>query len=348
MSLTYKDAGVNIDEASRAKRLFAAKVAATYENIKGVTVSKFGQFASLVRFDEFPDVASGYSMDGIGTKLMLAMRMNRLDVVGPCLVAHCVNDMLTAGIRTRVLLDYVATAGLNAETAAAIVSSIADGCKQQGIALVGGELAEMPSTYHEGEYDLVACVHGMVRADRIIDGSKVAPGDVVYALLSSGPHCNGYSLLRRVFANIVLNEHHDSLGTRTYAEALLEPSRCYAPIILPVLDAGCDIHGMANVTGGGIPGNLERVIPDGCRAVLQQDEIEKRIPAIMQMTQEMGDVPWTDMVRTFNLGVGYIVVLPRGEAQQLLNASNFEAYKIGEIQEGNGSKVEFDGSWGSF
>ncbi|MFA6908844.1 MAG: phosphoribosylformylglycinamidine cyclo-ligase [Patescibacteria group bacterium] len=348
MSLTYKDAGVNISEAARAKKLFAARVAATYENIEGVTVSKFGQFASLVRFKEFPDVASGYSMDGIGTKLMLAMRMDRLDVVGPCLVAHCVNDMLTAGIRTRVLLDYVATAGLNAETAAAIVGSIADGCKQHGIALVGGELAEMPSVYHEGEYDLVACVHGMVRADRVIDGSKVAPGDLVYALLSSGPHCNGYSLLRRVFANIVLNEHHDSLGTRTYAEALLEPSRCYAPIILPALDAGCDIHGMANVTGGGIPGNLERVIPDGCCAVLRQDVIEGRIPPIMRMTQEMGDVPWEDMIKTFNLGVGFLVVLPPGEAFALVKGSDYEAYPIGEIKEGTGPKIEFDGSWGSF
>ncbi len=353
---TYKSAGVNIGEADRAVELFSKKVRATYEGAPGVTFRKSGQFAGLVHFDDVPEVDFGFSIDGIGTKLLIALQLNRFDTVGECLVGHCINDLLTAGIRARVLLDYVATAGLKAETTAAIVNSIADACIRHGIVLVGGETAEMPQVYIEGAYDMVACVQGFIKPEHIIDGSAVKPGDSVWALPSSGCGCNGFSLLRKVnpdFSEIFMATN------RTIGDVLLTPTRSYEREIFAAIDAGCEIHGMANITGGGIPGNLSRIIPDECVAHLEQAAIEPHIPAIMTMTQERGDVPWDDMVNTFNLGVGFIVVLPEASSQKLMDASKEEAFKIGTIdaysdptiedfRTGTYRAVQFDGSWGSF
>lgn len=348
MPTTYKDAGVNISEADRTVSLFTERVVATYEGVPGVSVRKFGQFAALVHFDDIPGVDLGFSIDGIGTKLLIALQLNRFDTVGECLVGHCINDLLTAGIRARVLLDYVATAGLKAEVAAAIINSIADACKRHGIVMVGGELAEMPQVYIDGAYDMVACVQGVVKPDCLVDGSAVQPGDTIWALPSSGCGCNGYSLLRKVNPDFT---EPFSEGNGPIGDELLVPTRSYEREILAALDAGCDIHGMANITGGGVPGNLRRVIPDGCSAQLRQSAIEPGIPAIMLQTQDRGGVPWDDMVNTFNLGVGYVVVLPEPSEQQLTEASKGEAFKIGAVvrkEKDDDPVIQFDGSWGAF
>jgi len=344
---TYAGSGVNINEADKAVQLFAPYVASTYEGITGITVTKFGQFTGLIQFEDIPGIAFGYSMDGIGTKLEIALRSGVFNTVGECLLAHCINDMLTAGVKSRVLLDYVATAALRAEVAADIVISVAQACKKFGIVLPGGELAEMPDIYYEGEYDLVACIQGTVKPDDIIDGSKVVPGDLIFGFPSSGLHCNGYSMIRRVFADVRLDEYFGPLGC-TYGKEFLKPSRCYAEPVHAAFSKGCEIHGMANITGGGIPGNLVRVLPQGCKAVLQQSAIEKRIPEIMRMTQQRGNVEWPEMVKTFNMGIGYIAVLPESSADTLIEASNYKAFHIGQIEKGDKPEIDFQASWGSF
>ncbi|MDD5040475.1 MAG: phosphoribosylformylglycinamidine cyclo-ligase [Patescibacteria group bacterium] len=344
---TYQEAGVNISEADRTVRLFTDRVVATYEGVPGASVRKFGQFAALVHLDDMPEQDLGFSMDGIGTKLLIALKLNRFDTVGECLVSHCINDLLTAGVRARVLLDYVATAGLKAEIAAAIVSSIADACKRHHILLVGGELAEMPQVYMAGTYDMVACVQGTVKPDSVIDGSRVVPGDMIYALPSDGLGCNGYSLIRKVFADFNLDDDHPPLGC-TFGTEFLKPSKCFADVVFNALAAGCEIHGMANITGGGVPGNLVRVLPPNCRAVLQQAEIEGRVPEIMRMTQQIGDVPWDDMLRTFNMGVGFAVIVPEVSVGTLVEASGYTAFKIGQIDSGDDPRIVFQGTWGSF
>lgn len=294
-----------------------------------------------------PLVIVWMAMDGIGTKLKIAIKAGKFNTVGPCLVAHCVNDLLTAGVKARVLLDYTATAALKAEVAADIVISVAQACKKFGIVLPGGELAEMPDIYHEGEYDLVACIQGTIKPEAIIDGSKVVPEDLIFGLPSSGLHCNGYSMIRRVFADVKLDKHFGPLGC-TYGEEFLKPSRCYAEPIHAALTNSCEIHGMANITGGGIPGNLVRVLPKGCRAVLQQAKIEGKIPEIMRMTQQRGNVDWPEMVKTFNMGIGYIAVLPESSADTLIEASGYTALHIGRIEKGDEPKIDFQASWGSF
>lgn len=343
---TYKGSGVNISEAEKAVALFTERVKSTYEGVPGTTVREFGQFAALVHFGDVPELDFGYSIDGIGTKLLIALQLNKLDTAGECLVSHCINDLLTAAVRAYVLLDYVATAVLKAEIAAAIINSIADACKRHKLLLVGGELAEMPQVYHEGAYDMVACVQGFVKPNQVIDGSAVTPGDEIWALPSSGCGNNGFSLLRKVFPNY--SEVLAGTKNHTIGDELLRPTRSHEREIFAALEVGCDIHGMANVTGGGIPGNLRRIIPDGCAAQLNQSAIEPNIPAIMLMAQERGDVPWDDMVKTFNLGAGFIVVLPESSSKKLKDVSSEEAFKIGTIAEDTGPKVQFDGSWGSF
>lgn len=353
--LTYKDAGVDIDEATRAKRLFAERVAATYTGVPGVTVSTFGQFAALVQFDDLPSVAFGFTGDGLGTKLRLCIRHKRWSVIGRCLVAHCVNDLLTAGIKARVLLDYVATAGLDAETAAEIVSSLADACRELRIVLAGGELAEMPGVYQPSEWDCVAFAQGTVDPRRIVNSSSVRPGDPIFFLPSSGPGCNGYSLIQRVLVDVDLDKPCEGYDGKSWLDVILEPSRCYAEEIHRALSARCGIHGMANITGGGIPGNLSRILPDGCYASLDQGVIEERIPPIFRHIQRIGDVPWSDMIKTFNIGVGYMVITCDNPSSGAVEGEHsFERFggrdvvRVGSVVSGDGPKVRFTGDWGSF
>jgi phosphoribosylformylglycinamidine cyclo-ligase len=293
-------------------------------------------------FNEIPDIGFGFSIDGIGTKMDIALKVGKLDTIGKCLVHHCVNDLLTAGVRARVFLDYVATSKLKAKQAAEIVKGVAEACKELGIVLAGGELAEMPGYYPGGKYELAGSIMGMVKKEEIIDGSKIESGDRLVALPSAGIHCNGFSLVRKIIKECALdlNEKMPRLG-KTLAEELLEPTKCYAPLVFEAIDKGIIIKGIANITGGGIPGNLIRILPEDCGAVIDFEKIKIWMPEIFKLIQSKGRVPWPEMVRTFNLGVGMILVLSPEEFDRIGNYIP-DAFEIGEIVKGE-RKVELPG-----
>lgn len=330
---TFGSVGVDIDAATAVKETIGPLVEATHDTHL-MQVSRFGQFASLVRYPEAPDLVFGYTMDGVGTKLQLAIECGNLSTIGECLVSHCVNDLLTARIPARVLLDYVASGVLQPRIATDIVASIATACKDHGIALVGGEMAEMPTIYAPGKYDLVATLQGMAPVSKVQHGLSVEPDMIIWGLPSSGPHNNGYSLIRHAVADINLQDPCPEYGARTWAEVLLQPTRCYSREIFVALDAGCEIAGMANITGGGIEGNLIRILPEGCRAQIDCAEIEDEILPIFPHLQRLGNIPSEVMWKAFNMGIGYIVIASADAESCLLDATAGELIYIGMIESG--------------
>ena len=332
--LTYRDAGVDIDAGEDAVRRIAPLAAATArpEVLGGV-----GAFASFVavpgRFRE-PVLVS--STDGVGTKLKVAFLAGRHDTVGIDLVAMGVNDVLVHGAEPLYFLDYVGLARLDPARVEAIVRGVAEGCRLAGCALVGGETAELPDLYAPGEYDLAGFAVGVVERSRIVDGRAVRPGDVVLGLASSGLHANGYTLARRIVFDVLGLGIGDPLpGTgRTVAEALLEPTRIYVPSVLALL-AEVEVSAMAHVTGGGLPGNVPRVLPEGCRARIRRSAW--RVPAVFEALGAAGRVEDAEMFRTFNMGVGYLVVVAEAAAERaaaLLAAAGETVLRLGEIVPG--------------
>ena len=305
--LSYRDAGVDIDAGDSLVERIKPLAARTRipEMLGGV-----GGFAGLCALPggmKEPVLVSG--TDGVGTKLKLAFQMDVHDTVGIDLVAMCVNDIITVGARPLFFLDYFATGKLDVDRAEAVVRGIAEGCAQAGCALLGGETAELPGFYQPGEYDLAGFAVGVVDRAKLIDGSRVREGDVLLAVASSGLHSNGYSLARKALlehAKLEVDHRDSSLG-ETVGEALLRPTRIYAKAIAAALEAG-DVRAICHVTGGGIPGNLPRVLPDGLGAVVDLGAVER--PAIFDLIQAVGRVAEDEMVRTFNVGVGLIVVVP--------------------------------------
>ena len=332
--LTYRDAGVDIDAGEDAVRRIAPLAAATArpEVLGGV-----GAFASFVavpgRFRE-PVLVS--STDGVGTKLKVAFLAGRHDTVGIDLVAMGVNDVLVHGAEPLYFLDYVGLARLDPARVEAIVRGVAEGCRLAGCALVGGETAELPDLYAPGEYDLAGFAVGVVERSRIVDGRAVRPGDVVLGLASSGLHANGYTLARRIVFDVLGLGIGDPLpGTgRTVAEALLEPTRIYVPSVLALL-AEVEVSAMAHVTGGGLPGNVPRVLPEGCRARIRRSAW--RVPAVFEALGAAGRVEDAEMFRTFNMGVGYLVVVAEAAAERaaaVLAAAGETVLRLGEIVPG--------------
>ncbi|OGK87543.1 MAG: phosphoribosylformylglycinamidine cyclo-ligase [Candidatus Rokubacteria bacterium RBG_16_73_20] len=332
--LTYRDAGVDIDAGDDAVRRIAPLAAATArpEVLGGV-----GGFASFVavpaRFRE-PVLVS--STDGVGTKLKVAFLAGRHDTVGIDLVAMGVNDVLVHGAEPLYFLDYVGLARLDPARVEAIVRGVAEGCRLAGCALVGGETAELPDLYAPGEYDLAGFAVGVVERSRIVDGRAVRPGDVVLGLASSGLHANGYTLARRIVFDVLGLGIGDPLpGTgRTVAEALLEPTRIYVPSVLALL-AEVEVSAMAHVTGGGLPGNVPRVLPEGCRARIRRSAW--RVPAVFEALGAAGRVEDAEMFRTFNMGVGYLVVVAEAAAERaaaVLAAAGETVLRLGEIVPG--------------
>ncbi len=336
--LTYKSAGVDIDEGERFVRLISPAVRETYRK---EVLSELGQFGALFEPDltgyERPVLVSG--TDGVGTKLKVAFVCDRHDTVGVDLVAMCVNDILTSGAEPLFFLDYLSTGRLEARRAAEVIKGIVRGCKEAGCSLIGGETAEMPGFYSDGEYDLSGFAVGIVDRERIIDGKKIAVGDIILGLSSSGLHSNGYSLVRRLFFDLKglgPETRFDDLG-RTLGEELLEPTRIYVRAFKLLREKGVEIKGMAHITGGGIPGNLPRILPQGTDAVIRKGSWPER--PIFRIIREMGNVPEEEMRRTFNLGIGYIMVVPEEEAEgalSLLTSSGYEGFVIGEVQKGSG------------
>ena len=336
MTLTYRDAGVDIDEGDRLVELIKPLARPTLRPEVMAGIGGFGGLFALdlARFKQ-PVLVSG--TDGVGTKLKVAFAADRHATVGIDLVAMCVNDIAVVGAEPLFFLDYYATGKLSAEQAAEVVRGIAEGCRQAGCALIGGETAELPGFYAAGEYDLAGFAVGCVDRSRIVDGRAVAPGDAVVGIASSGLHSNGYSLARRA-----LLDHHPldwrppELQGRTVAEAMLEPTRIYAKDVLALLEA-VEVKSLAHVTGGGLPGNVPRNLPDGTRAVLDSRRWPR--PPIFDLVQREGGVPWDDMFLTFNMGLGLVAVVAPGAvaaAQAVLSARGLESWVVGAIEQGAG------------
>jgi len=327
-ALTYKDAGVDIKAGNQLVENI--KSVAKNTQIPGV-LAGLGGFGSLfelpVQDYQNPVLVSG--TDGVGTKLKLAQQLKQHDTIGIDLVAMCVNDIIVCGAKPLYFLDYYATGKLDTDTATQVVTGIGQGCQLAQCALVGGETAEMPGMYHNEDYDLAGFVVGIVEKANIIDGSKVKPGDSLIALASSGPHSNGYSLIRK----IIERENADldaSFGDTTLGQALLAPTKIYVRSILSLLEQ-TPIHAMAHITGGGLIENIPRVLPDNCAAVIEQ----LNMPDIFNWLQQAGEVAHEEMLKTFNCGVGMVICVAKENTQSCLDHLNTHgetAWQIGHIQ----------------
>lgn len=330
---TYKDAGVDIQAGEETVDRIRPLVRRTFTPGVMTDIGAFGAF-----FD--PDFA-GYrhpvlvsSVDGVGTKLKVAFRVGRHDTVGHDLVNHCVNDIAVCGAEPLFFLDYFSTGRLDPDTAVAVVEGFTAGCLENGCALIGGETAEMPDIYTEGEYDLAGMIVGVVEKDRIIDGSSIRAGHRLIGFPSTGLHTNGYSLARKVlFGSFDAADAPDALGGRTIGDALLTVHRSYLDIIRSLHDANL-VDGLVHVTGGGIPGNTRRVIPDGLGFEIDYSAWTE--PAIFQLIRETGNVPEEDMRRTFNLGIGLIAVVADDRVDDVLDwaaAREEKAIQLGRVAE---------------
>lgn len=329
-SLTYKDAGVDIDAGNdlveRIKSV--AKKTRRPEIMSGL--GGFGALCELPTHYKEPVLVSG--TDGVGTKLKLATEFGIHNTIGIDLVAMCVNDLIVTGAEPLIFLDYLATGKLDVETAAQVVEGIGAGCELAGCALVGGETAEMPGMYQGGDYDLAGFCVGVAEKSKIIDGSSVRVGDVLVGLPSSGVHSNGYSLVRKILDERGVDAQTTKLGNKTLAELLIEPTRIYVKSILQLMK-NIEVHAVAHITGGGISENLPRVLPDSAKAVVNRKSWEQ--PAIFNWLQEQANISDQEMERTFNCGIGMILVIPEKDASaatDLFRAMGEEAIQIGEIQ----------------
>ena len=342
-SLSYKDAGVDIDagEALVARIKSVAKVTSRPEVVGGL-----GGFGALCRIPtgyKSPLLVSG--TDGVGTKLKLALQLNRHETIGQDLVAMCVNDLLVCGAEPLFFLDYYATGKLDVDTAATVIAGIGEGCQLANCALIGGETAEMPGMYQDEDYDLAGFCVGVVEESEVITGEHVQKGDVLLALASSGVHSNGYSLVRKVIevTNTDVNAHTLADGT-SLADALMAPTRIYVKSVNALQKSlgNANIHAMAHITGGGLTENLPRVLPDHLAA--QIDTQSWALPEVFQWLQQGGNIQTLEMYRTFNCGVGFILVIPADQAQQAmseLTAQGEQVWRIGEIVERTGDAVVY-------
>ena len=338
--MDYKHSGVNIDAGNEVVRRIKGLARATA--IPGV-LSDLGSFGGLFHIGarRLTDPVLVASADGVGTKLRLAFMSGIHDTIGIDLVNHCVNDILVQGAEPLFFLDYLATGRLDPDVAVHVVDGLARACRENGCALLGGETAEMPGFYADGEYDLAGFIVGAVERDRLIDGRAIAPGDTLIGIPSSGLHTNGYSLARSIVFDRLNLDVHDrvpELGT-TVAEALLAPHRSYLPLLRPLLaESGVRVKGMAHITGGGITDNLPRVLPGGTAAQVQLDAWE--VPALFRWLEKAGSVPHEDMLRTFNMGIGLILVVAEGDAAAVLRSieqsGEPRARRIGTIAAGAG------------
>lgn len=339
-SLSYRDAGVNIDAGNEFVEKIKSSVAST--NRPGVmgSLGGFGGLFELPENYQQPVLVSG--TDGVGTKLKLAIDLNKHDTIGIDLVAMCVNDILVLGAEPLYFLDYYATGELNTDIAADVVEGIAEGCRQSNAALIGGETAEMPGMYGKGDYDLAGFCVGVVEKQQIIDGSKVKAGDAMIAIGSSGPHSNGYSLVRKII-EVSEADISQAFGSEegTLGDALLAPTKIYVKAIHQLLP-DFDIHAMAHITGGGLLENIPRVLPENAQAVI--DANSWQLPEVFQWLQENGNVETTEMHRTFNCGVGMVLIVDASEADAIvekLRQNGDTAWRLGSIESGDKEQVLF-------
>ena len=329
-SLSYKDAGVDINAGNALVERIKPEVKRTTraEVIGGL--GGFGALCAIPSKYKEPILVSG--TDGVGTKLRLAIDLKKHDTIGIDLVAMCVNDLVVQGAEPLFFLDYYATGKLDVDVAADVVKGIADGCVQSGCALVGGETAEMPGMYHAGDYDLAGFCVGVVEKSEIIDGSRVKNGDALIALGSSGPHSNGYSLVRKVIDIAGVNPATELLDNKPLSEHVLAPTKIYVKSVLALIKQA-DVHAIAHLTGGGFWENIPRVLPKNTKAVI--DEKSWKWPSVFNWLQEKGNIDTYEMYRTFNCGVGMVIALPQEQVETalaILKQAGENAWLIGHIE----------------
>lgn len=333
-SLTYKNAGVDIDAGNALVERIKPLVETTRR--QGV-LGSIGGFGGLFELDlakyRQPVLVSG--TDGVGTKLKLAIELGRFDTVGIDLVAMCVNDIIVQGAEPLFFLDYYAMGKLDLEVGEAVISGIADGCRQAGAALLGGETAEMPGMYEGADFDLAGFCVGVVERDALIDGSRIGVGDRLLGLASTGPHSNGYSLIRRILETSA-DAAHEGPGASSVSASLLTPTRIYVRAVL-ALQAACPISAIAHITGGGLPGNVARILPPDADARINTSSWER--PRIFNWLQEQGGIAEGELLRTFNCGIGMVIVVRPDdavEATRVLTKAGETLFDIGEIRSGSG------------
>nr|WP_194362744.1 phosphoribosylformylglycinamidine cyclo-ligase [Neptunicella marina] len=339
-SLSYKDAGVDIDAGNQLVERIKSVTKRTHRPEVRGGLGGFGALCAIPEKYNKPLLVSG--TDGVGTKLRLAMDLKRHDGVGIDLVAMCVNDLIVQGAEPLFFLDYYATGKLDVDTAAQVVSGIGAGCELAGCALIGGETAEMPGMYHGEDYDIAGFCVGVVEQDDVIDGSKVAAGDALIALGSSGPHSNGFSLIRKVL-EVSNADPASDLDGKPLADHLLEPTRIYVKSTLALIEQ-VDVHAISHITGGGFWENIPRVLPANCKAAI--DGNSWQWPVVFNWLQQQGNITTHEMYRTFNCGVGLVIALPAEQASkavQLLKDKGEDAWVIGHIAEHtDGEQVEIN------
>jgi phosphoribosylformylglycinamidine cyclo-ligase len=334
--ISYSDAGVDIDAATRATDKIKELARRTFNQR---TLSEIGSFGGM--FDgAFPKLQHPVlvaSADGVGTKLKIAFETGIHNTVGRDLVNHCVNDILVQGARPLFFLDYVATGKLLPEVVASVVDGVATGCKENGCVLLGGETAEMPDFYSEGEYDIAGFIVGVVDRDKVIDGKNITAGDVLLALPSVGLHTNGYSLARKLFLEVAghkANSRIEELGM-TVGEALLQPHVSYLKPLEDILDSGL-IKGLAHITGGGLTDNIPRILPEGCAVEIKKGSWP--ILPVFELMQRLGNVSEAEMYRTFNMGVGMVIVIAAADQPTVtshLEKQGTPVYDVGRVVAGN-------------
>jgi phosphoribosylformylglycinamidine cyclo-ligase len=335
----YKAAGVDIDAGNETVRRIRTLARGTFT--PGV-LSEIGSFGGLFRLDRdrYQDPVLVSSADGVGTKLKVAFMMDRHDTVGADLVNHCVNDILVQGAEPLFFLDYLATGRLSPAVAEQVVTGVARACKENGCALIGGETAEMPGFYADGEYDIAGFIVGAVDKSKVIDGRTVLPGDVLIAIPSAGLHTNGYSLARRVFFDVAKwkpDTFVRELGV-TIGEALLAPHRSYLALVRPLIEREW-VKGLAHITGGGLTENLPRTLPEGCAA--EVDRQAWKVPPIFKLLQQHGAIAQEEMFRAFNMGVGLVIVCAQRDAERVINTLTLggepDAFRMGFVVAGERS-----------
>lgn len=333
--LTYSEAGVDITKGNEAVDLIKPLVKSTF---RPEVITELGGFGGLfaLNTDKYQQPVLVSGTDGVGTKLKIAFQMGKHDTIGIDAVAMCVNDILVSGAEPLFFLDYLAVGKLEPVQVAAIVKGIAEGCRQAGCALIGGETAEMPGFYSVGEYDVAGFVVGIVDRAKIIDGSTIEAGDVILGLPSTGLHSNGFSLARKVLlekSKYSLNQHIPQLG-KILGEALLEPTKIYVSLVKQIINS-VNVKGMAHITGGGLIENLPRILPEQCQAVLNKNNWDK--PAVFDLIQELGNIAEEEMYRTFNMGIGMAIIASPQNAKKisaLCAGLGEKVYHIGYIEKG--------------
>lgn len=342
--MDYKSAGVDVEAGYRAVELMKSHVKSTFRDEVLTDIGGFGGLFSIMKAKDMEEPCLVSGTDGVGTKLKIAFVMDKHDTIGIDAVAMCVNDVVCSGAEPLFFLDYIACGKNTPEKIAEIVSGVAEGCRQAGCSLIGGETAEMPGFYPADEYDLAGFTVGIMDRAKVIDGSSIKPGDALIGIASSGIHSNGYSLVRKIFKPTIsgLNEYIERLGS-TLGEALLVPTKIY---VKPVLDliSKVEVKGLSHITGGGFIENIPRMMPEGTKAVIEEGSWS--VLPVFAILQQLGNVERMSMYNTFNMGIGMVAAVDGADADRaiaVLEENGESAYKIGCVAEGSGIEIKLQG-----